>query len=130
MRLTIQLDSQAAKIRAAQAARVCSSGCLPSQSRAMVSCSFMGAPAEKGGVRGRPNGGTLANSRPPVRYRRDQRMNSRLIDLNSSVPARSIHSNATISRETICAPAWRMRVSANALSEARRELTASSTTNT
>src|SRR5690606_754886 len=68
MRLTIQLDSQAAKIRAVQAARVCSSGWLPSQSRAMISSSFMGAPAEKGGLRVRPNGGTLANSRLPVRY--------------------------------------------------------------
>src|SRR5690606_17634375 len=82
----------------------------------------------------RRKGRTLTN--PPSspkrsgRKRQAQRMNSRLIDLNSSVPARSIHSKATISRETICAPAWRMRCSASSLSEARRELTASSTTNT
>ena len=36
---------------------------------------------------------------------------------NSSVPARRSHSNATISRETICAPFWRSRASASSRSQ-------------
>ncbi len=67
---------------------------------------------------------------PRARGCSSQRMNSRLIERNRSVPACSIHSKATISRETMLAPACCMRARPSALSLARREPTASSTTNT
>ncbi len=57
-------------------------------------------------------------------------MKLRPISRKRSLPARSIHSKATISRDTIIAPAWRIRSTASALSLGRREPIASSTTNT
>ncbi len=50
----------------------------------------------------------------PGRATAAQRMKLRLISRKRSLPARSIHSKATISRDTIIAPAWRIRSTASA----------------